>query len=196
MDKQTVIQFFNKMAPQWDTHTIHNDSVIGKILDHAGIITGTRVLDIGCGTGVLFPDYLARGVKSVTGVDISPAMVAAAKAKFSDPRITLLLADAETLHFPGAFDCCVIYNALPHFPDPKRLIEHLSLQLKPGGRLTVAHGASRDAINHRHRAINAELISHELPPAQGLAKLFAPAITVDTVISNEKTYIVSGTTAK
>lgn len=50
---------------------IRNEPVIRTILDNAGIRAGVDVLDVACGTGVLFPDYLARDVHSVTGVDIA-----------------------------------------------------------------------------------------------------------------------------
>ena len=44
------------------------------ILDNGGIKEDIHVLDVACGTGVLFPDYLKRKVASVTGVDISQKM--------------------------------------------------------------------------------------------------------------------------
>jgi demethylmenaquinone methyltransferase/2-methoxy-6-polyprenyl-1,4-benzoquinol methylase len=65
-------------------------------------LRGVSVLDVACGTGVLFPDYLARNVKSVTGIDLSPAMIDVAKVKYSDPRITLVAETRKNLLFP----CC------------------------------------------------------------------------------------------
>ena len=76
---------------------IRHDGIISQILDGAGVREGVRVLDVACGTGVLFPDYLARGVASVTGVDISPEMVKIAREKFTRRNIEVLCADVEAL---------------------------------------------------------------------------------------------------
>ena len=53
---------------------IRSAAIIGKILDGAGVAAGKDVLDVACGTGVLFPDYLQRQVGSLTAIDISPEM--------------------------------------------------------------------------------------------------------------------------
>lgn len=70
MQKEDVIAFFDRCAPGWDAGTVANDEIIGKILDNTGIAAGMEVLDVACGTGVLFPYYIERGVSSVTGIDI------------------------------------------------------------------------------------------------------------------------------
>ena len=85
MNQREVIAFFNRCAPEWDAANIRDDGKIGFILDAAGIRPGCSVLDVACGTGVLFPDYLARGVSRVTGVDISPEMARIATAMLHDP---------------------------------------------------------------------------------------------------------------
>ena len=139
MNQREVIAFFNRCAPEWDAANIRDDGKIGFILDAAGIRPGCSVLDVACGTGVLFPDYLARGVSRVTGVDISPEMARIATAKLHDPRVEVLCGDVETVELPGRYDCCVVYNAFPHFENPARLVARLTELLAPGGRLTVAH---------------------------------------------------------
>lgn len=72
MEKKEIADFFDRCAPWWDADMIRNEVLITTILDNAGIKGGMDVLDVACGTGVLFPDYLKRGVESVTGIDISP----------------------------------------------------------------------------------------------------------------------------
>ena len=143
IERSDVISFFDRCAPDWDAEMIRNEPVIRTILDNADIRAGVDVLDVACGTGVLFPDYLARDVHSVTGVDIAPEMARRAAEKFPDARVTVLCGDIETVPLPQQFDRCMVYNAFPHFPDPARLIAHLATLLKPGGRLSVAHGACR-----------------------------------------------------
>lgn len=191
MDKKKVIAFFDRQSPLWDKECIIEEAKIINILDCAGVKEGVTVLDVACGTGVLFPFYLKRKVGELTGIDISPGMIKIAKEKFTDPRIKLIKADVEKMNFSVLFDCCVIYNALPHFENPARLIAHLSKQLKPGGRLTVAHGMGRAQID-RHHSGSADKVSTGLLHEDELAKFFAPFFSVDTIISNEELFIVSG----
>ena len=56
IDKRDVIAFFDKRAAAWDAEMIRHEPVIQAILDNAGVGNGVRVLDVACGTGVLFPD--------------------------------------------------------------------------------------------------------------------------------------------
>ena len=114
MKQAAVVDFFDRCAPTWDDEMIRNEDAIRAILDNAGVRAGVDVLDVACGTGVLFPDYLARGVASVTGVDLSPEMARRARRKF--PEVEVVCGDAETYSFGRGFDVVMVYNAFPHFP--------------------------------------------------------------------------------
>ena len=189
MLQQDVIHFFDRCAPFWDENMVRNEALISTILDNAGVRAGMDILDVACGTGVLFPDYLRREVASVIGIDISPEMVKIARQKF--PQLRVLCGDAEQTEFEHRFDTIMIYNAFPHFPEPARLIQRLAAWVKPGGRLSVAHGMSREKLT-RHHSGSASPVSIELPEAHELAKLFAPWFDVDVVISNDEMYQVCG----
>ena len=188
MKKQDIISFFDECAPHWDEELIRSDEVINKILDNGGIEKGARVLDVACGTGVLFTDYIKRGAL-VTAVDISPEMVKIARSKF--PEINIICGDVEEITFSEEFDAIMIYNAFPHFPEPERLIKNLSGLLRKGGRLSVAHGMSREALLKHHNE-RARDVSLELPVAEALAEIFEPYINVDIIISDDNMYQVSG----
>ena len=189
MEQQEVIRFFDRCAPSWDVGLVRNEAVISAILDNAGVRAGVDVLDVACGTGVLFSDYLQRGVASLTAVDISPEMVKIAQQKF--PEVRILCGDVEQTVFDRCFDVIMIYNAFPHFPDPARLIGCLARWVKPGGRLSVAHGMSRKMLNQHHSG-TASRVSVDLLEENELAALFAPYFDVDTVISDERMYQVAG----
>ena len=191
IETKEVIEFFDRLAPGWDAETIRSDAVINTILDNAEVTEGKDVLDVACGTGVLIPDYLKRNAASVTGIDISPKMAGIARKKFKQERVTILCGDVETTAFDRQFDCIVVYNAFPHFPDPERLIRTLSDLLKPGGTLTVAHGMSREKIDAHHHG-TASHVSNGLMPADNLAVIFGKHLTVTTVISDERMYQVVG----
>lgn len=191
MDKDTLISFFDRAAPEWDTHMVADDRKIESILDAAGVCANRVVLDVACGTGVLFPYYLQRNVARIIGVDISSEMARIASSKFCNPRIEVICADIEALPITDLCDCCVIYNAFPHFEDPARLIARLAQWVRPGGRITVAHGMGLDAL-HRHHAGRAEHVSRPMLLPQELVPLLAPWFQPDVTISDEEKYIVSG----
>lgn len=191
MNKNEVVAFFDRLAPEWDAGMVKDDRKIGCILDAAGVKAGTTVLDVACGTGVLFPYYLERGVARVIGVDISPQMARIAADKWDDSRIEVICGDIETLPVQLLCDCCVVYNAFPHFESPERLVAQLASWLRPGGCLTVAHGMSLAALQ-RHHAGRAAHISREMLAPEALAALMEPWFTAETQVADEGKYIVSG----
>ena len=189
MEKKAVIEFFDRCAPWWDSDMIRNEDIISTILTLGGIRKGLDVLDVACGTGVLFPDYFQREVGSLTAIDISPEMAKLAASKF--PQATVICGDVETADFGRQFDAVMVYNAFPHFPAPAKLIARLAELPQPGGRLTVAHGMSRAALQAHHSG-RASQVSIDLIHEQELAALFAPWFEVDVVISTDRMYQVSG----
>ena len=192
MEKRDIIEFFDRCASTWDADMIKSDAIIGKILDNAEVGSGMEVLDVACGTGVMFDYYLERGVASVTGIDIAPEMAKIAAQKYAtEPKVQVICADVEDYAFDRKFDRIVVYNAFPHFPYPKRLIKILAGLLKEDGRLTVAHGMSREAIDGHHSGA-ASKVSNGLMSADDLKRVFDPHFHVETVVSNRHMYQVSG----
>ncbi len=189
MNKKTVADFFDRCADWWDADMIRHEDIIKTILDNGGITAGIDVLDVACGTGVLFPDYLSRNVASVTAIDISPEMAKIAASKY--PQVKVLCGDVETTEFQQKFDAVMVYNAFPHFPDPERLIGVLAGLCKPGGRLSIAHGMSRAALADHH-AGRAAQVSIDLLHEKELASLMNRWFEVDVVISDDRMYQVSG----
>lgn len=191
MNKKDVIAFFDRAAANWDAELIRHDDVIGRILDGAGVREGTRVLDVACGTGVLIPDYLARKVASVTGVDISAEMIRIAREKFPQDHVRFLCSDVEELPAGELYDCVMVYNAFPHFPEPERLIRALLKHLAPGGTLTIAHGMSRAQIDDHHRG-SASRVSCGLMHEDALAAMLRKYVQLEVKISDERMYQLTG----
>ena len=192
MDKKDIIEFFDRCAPTWDAEMIKSDVKIGKILDNAEVGADMDILDVACGTGVMFDYYLQRSVASVTGIDISPEMAKIAAQKYAgEPKVQVICGDVEEYAFDRKFDRIVVYNAFPHFPYPKRLIKILSGLLKEDGGLTIAHGMSREAIDGHHSG-SASKVSNGLMSAEGLKKIFDAYFDVEVVISNRHMYQVCG----
>lgn len=192
MNKKDVIEFFDRCAAWWDGEQVTNDEIINCILDNVQVKEGVDVLDVACGTGVMIPYYLRRNAASVIGIDISPEMAKLAAEKFAaEERVQIVCGDVEETAFPRKFDVVVVYNAFPHFPEPQKLIARLAELLKDGGRMTIAHGASRKEIDSCHEG-PASKVSNGLMTAEELVKLFQPYFEVETVISDERMYQVSG----
>ncbi len=103
---------------------------------------GAEVLELGCGAGL--PATLALNERTaVTGVDISPAQIARAKANV--PKAQFLCADMVSLDLPAErFDAVTAFCAITHVPREEHagLLVRMAGWLKPGGLLVITMGAT------------------------------------------------------
>lgn len=102
-----------------------------------------RILDLGCGTGALAERVLAAlPAATLVGVDMTPQMIAAARARcfalLRASRMELVEADAEHLPFhDGAFDVVYCNDSFHHYPDPERAAFQMWRVLARGGVLVM-----------------------------------------------------------
>jgi demethylmenaquinone methyltransferase / 2-methoxy-6-polyprenyl-1,4-benzoquinol methylase len=108
---------------------------------------GESILDVATGTGMVAAELLARADCSVVGVDQSPQMLAAARARFAtiapasqpphpNPRVELIEGEAEALPFPDAsFDALTFTYLLRYVDDPRATMRELARVVRPGGRV-------------------------------------------------------------
>ncbi len=191
MKKLDIVKYFDSKAETWD-NMLHDSDLVNRILDNALPEKPRRILDVACGTGVLFPFFFERGITDITAIDISPGMIAVAKRKFKDKNsIKFICSDASTYSFDGLFDSIIIYNAFPHFTDPNVILSNLVPHLAKGGILSIAHSAGREELNTFHKE-HASPISFPLPPADEVASLMSKYLQVGLVISEEHLYQVTG----
>jgi ubiquinone/menaquinone biosynthesis C-methylase UbiE len=95
-----------------------------------------RILDVGCGTGVMSAKLAGTG-RVVLGVDLSAAMVARARLR-RDTNLDFLQADAENLPLESAsFDAVVNLISFHHYPHPDKAISEFHRVLRPGGKLVL-----------------------------------------------------------
>ena len=151
--------FFDTMAERWDAVCVHDPEKIRTILDRTNLRRNARILDVGCGTGILESYLLPYEPRQIVAIDIAGQMIEKARVKYPDhPLIEFLQEDAMSYEGKG-FDYIILYSAYPHFMRPERLIEHMSDLLVPGGKLVICHSESKEKINtHHHR--HADMILH------------------------------------
>jgi SAM-dependent methyltransferase len=117
----------------------------GPVADTAGIRRGDKVLDVGCGTGVLAREALRRaGAEGhVVGLDLNEGMLAVAARR--EPSIVWRRGDAASLPFEDErFDDVVSQFALMYFSDREGSLREMWRVLAPGGRLAIAAWAPLD----------------------------------------------------
>lgn len=121
------------------------------------------VLDLAAGDGV-FAELIARQARTLTCVDISPAVIAAARKRLAAfPQVRFHEGDMHALPFADAsFDHVFAMHALSYSRDPERLIPEAARVLRPGGRLVVAalkthrHEETQRAYDHVNLGIAPE----------------------------------------
>jgi SAM-dependent methyltransferase len=116
-----------------------------RVADAAGIRRGNKVLDVGCGTGVLAREALRRVGQEgqVVGLDLNEGMLAVAAR--SEPKIAWRRGDAASLPFEDvSFGVVVSQFALMYFPDRMASLREMWRTLAPGGHLAVAVWAPID----------------------------------------------------
>ena len=105
-----------------------------------GPLDGRRVLDLGCGTGEVSRMLRALGAE-VTGLDLSEAMLARARAKLGAHRWRAFIGDAEALPDPdGSHDAVVTRHLVWTLPNAPAAFAAWARVLRPGGRLLVVDG--------------------------------------------------------
>jgi SAM-dependent methyltransferase len=112
------------------------DHAAEPLLDAASVRSGTRVLDVATGSGVVAGHAAARKA-AVTGADLSPRMVSLAARL--NPTCTFKEADVESLPFAdNAFDAVVCAFGIGHFPDPEASVAECARVLAAGGHLALS----------------------------------------------------------
>jgi arsenite methyltransferase len=105
---------------------------------------GEDVLDIGCGAGMdsLIAAQMVGSTGSVTGIDVTPEMVAKARRSIAEmglDRVTIVEGSAEQLPFPDAsFDVVISNGVIDLIPDKDAVFSEIVRVLRPGGRIQLA----------------------------------------------------------
>ena len=196
LDKAKV-KFFDGIADKWDGWE-DLDLVAEKLavgLDELGLGPDEVVLDVGCGTGNLTLALLEKlsDAGRVVAVDISPAMLAKAREKVRDSRVSWHVGDALRLPIANeTFDRIICFSVWPHFTQLAAVTQELRRLLRPGGALHVWHTSSRATINAIHAKAGEAVANDVLEPAAATARLFEECGLAPYAIEDDDSrYLVS-----
>jgi SAM-dependent methyltransferase len=151
-----------------------------RLVRHAGVRAGQRVLDVGCGTGVVAVTAAQRGAH-VTGLDLTPQLLDRARENGRIAGVTVEWheGDAESLPFVDAsFD--VVLSQFGHMfaPRPEVALAEMLRVLKPGGTLAFSTWPPELYVGRTF-----SLVSRYLPPPPGVA---SPALWGDPNVVKER----------
>ncbi|MGP1598701.1 class I SAM-dependent methyltransferase [Peptoanaerobacter stomatis] len=186
-----IKEFFNIKASNWDNESKADDNLLKAIFEITGIKNNMKVLDIGCGTGVLFGSLLKYVPSEIVGVDISDKMLEIARKKYGHfDNIKFKNMDVLELD-ENDFDIVYIYNAYPHIMDVEKLKSKLKQICKSGARIVIVHGMSRNFIENIHKNVGNN-ISRTLRDVKTETKFWDDVLDIDIAIDTDKFYMLSG----
>src|SRR5712671_7417130 len=166
----------------------------GPFLAFAGISSGQRVLDVGCGTGVITAAVADLGA-TCRGLDPAEAYLEFARRQRSGPNASYELGDGHHIGHPDAsFDAVVSTLALDVIPDADRVAEEMRRVTRPGGTVASAIHDFRGAfaplfmlwdiasvLDSRAQAVRDGMLSHPLVWPEGQAKMWRAVGLKDVV---------------
>ena len=145
-DSAELAKFEASASAFWDPHgefrPLHLlNPVRTQFIAERTALAGRRVLDVGCGGGLL-AEALSRAGARVTAIDLAPGMIEVARLHAAESALAVdyRLADAEEVAAaePAAFDVVTCMEMLEHVPRPAAMTATLARALRPGGALFVS----------------------------------------------------------
>jgi 2-polyprenyl-6-hydroxyphenyl methylase / 3-demethylubiquinone-9 3-methyltransferase len=134
-------------------------------IDGLAPLAGKRVLDVGCGGGIL-AEAMARMGAAVTGIDLAEKPLRVAQLHLLESGLAvqyeLVSAEEKSGNSPGAFDVVTCMELLEHVPDPSSTVAACARLAKPGGRVFFST-INRNPKSYLFAVIGAEYILKLLP---------------------------------
>jgi 2-polyprenyl-6-hydroxyphenyl methylase/3-demethylubiquinone-9 3-methyltransferase len=183
VDSSELAKFASRAAEWWDPRgafrTLHE--INGLRLDYIDArvpLAGLRVLDVGCGGGLLAEGLAARGAR-VVAIDMAPENIAAARqhAAATARTIDYRCVDVEDVarELAGQFDCVTCLEMLEHVPEPSRIVAACAAALRVGGSAFFST-INRNVKSFAMAIVGAEYVLGLLPRGtHEYAKLIRPA---------------------
>jgi 2-polyprenyl-6-hydroxyphenyl methylase/3-demethylubiquinone-9 3-methyltransferase len=165
------LQKFSALAHRWwdpnsEFRPLHEINPLRlDYIDRIAGLAGKKVLDVGCGGGILSESMAARGA-DVTGIDLGEKALKVAKLHLleSGRKVDYRLIAAEALadEMPGEFDIVTCMEMLEHVPEPASIVRACSALVKPGGHVFFST-INRNPKSYLFAVIGAEYVLNLLP---------------------------------
>jgi len=183
-DPQELAKFSDLAHRWWDPESefkpLHQINPLRlQWIESIVAMTGKRVVDVGCGGGIL-ADAMARRGASVLGIDLSTkalkvAQLHALDAGTENVEYREVSAEALAAEMPGSFDILTCMEMLEHVPDPASVVRACATLLRPGGRAFFST-INRNAKAFALAIVGAEYVLNLLPRGtHEYAKLIRPS---------------------
>ncbi|CEK33551.1 methlytransferase [[Clostridium] sordellii] len=169
------VEFFNKIAKEWDSIIEVNEEKINLLLSKLDIKSNERILDVGTGTGVIIPFIKALNKGGyIKGVDISTGMLNIAKEKYKNlENIEFEIKDVEEEEIYEKYDKIILYSMFPHLENKTKTVKTLiNKNLNKNGKLIIAHSNSREFLNNMHKEKDKSVSKARLIPVNNQKKIF------------------------
>ncbi|MFR3558362.1 MAG: methyltransferase domain-containing protein [Paraclostridium sordellii] len=169
------VEFFNKIAKEWDSIIEVNEEKINLLLSKLDIKSNERILDVGTGTGVIIPFIKALNKGGyIKGVDISTGMLNIAKEKYKNlENIEFEIKDVEEEEIYEKYDKIILYSMFPHLENKTKTVKTLiNKNLNKNGKLIIAHSNSREFLNNMHKEKDKSVSKARLIPVNNQRKIF------------------------
>lgn len=191
-DTKGIEMFFDRQASTWDKHDGHDENKIHSLLDRIGIKEGDKILDLGCGTGVISMDLYNLSKTKVIALDLSDEMIKIAKKKYpQQDKIEFKKADFYSFDERG-FDYIVVFDAYPHFLQLKEFKKSLLRNLNDNGRFCILHDLGRKQLADCHKGKDVSLLSRELQDPIKEAEFYKDDFEILIQEEGEDFYILMG----
>lgn len=184
----TQREFFDMVAPSWRDNNPIGAETVEALLAAIPLKRGARVLDVGCGTGVLDERLLAKGLR-VDAVDLSEKMIERARKNPSLRGVSFFAADFYEFGEANEYDFILVFDAYPHFYDKEGFCSQAYRLLKEGGELWIFFDGSKEKINGIHNG-HATDISIGLRSAEAEAAVFKGKFDVLHLEDDERAYCI------
>ena len=170
VDPAEIAKFESLAARWWDPHSefkpLHDINPLRlDYIERLEPLQGKRVLDVGCGGGLLSEGMAARGAR-VTGIDMGEAPLSVAKLHLYESGLEVdyrqITAEQMAAENPATYDVVTCLEMLEHVPQPESIVTACARMAKPGG-LVVFSTINRNPKAYAFAILGAEYILRLLP---------------------------------
>ncbi|MBZ0132014.1 MAG: bifunctional 2-polyprenyl-6-hydroxyphenol methylase/3-demethylubiquinol 3-O-methyltransferase UbiG [Rhodocyclaceae bacterium] len=181
---QAELDKFSELAHRWwdpesEFKPLHDINPLRlDWIDRIAGLSGNKVLDVGCGGGILAESMATRGAE-VTGIDLSDKALSVARLHLLETGqkadYRKISAEELSAEMPGAFDIVTCLEMLEHVPDPSSTVRACARLVRPGGRVFFST-INRNPKSYLFAVVGAEYVLNLLPRGtHDYAKFIRPA---------------------